>query len=84
MAARVDAAKAAGDILGGVFEVVAHGLPPGLGPMSTGTEVDALPGRRPTSIQAIKGVEVGDGFATAARPGVEGPRRVAPGARPGT
>ncbi|HEX4907898.1 MAG TPA: chorismate synthase [Actinomycetes bacterium] len=70
MAAAVDAAKAAGDTLGGVVEVVAHGLPPGLGSyVHWDRKLDARLAGALMSIQAIKGVEVGDGFATAARPG---------------
>jgi chorismate synthase len=79
MAAAVDAAKAAGDTLGGVFEVVAHGLPPGLGSY---VHWDRMAGAL-MSIQAIKGVEVGDGFATAARPGSRAHDAIVPGARPG-
>jgi chorismate synthase len=70
MVAAVDAAKAAGDTLGGVFEVVAHGLPPGLGSyVHWDRKLDARLAGALMSIQAIKGVEVGDGFAGAARPG---------------
>jgi chorismate synthase len=70
MAAAVDAAKAAGDTLGGVVEVVAHGLPPGLGSyVHWDRKLDGRLAGALMSIQAIKGVEVGDGFATAARPG---------------
>ncbi|MBO0891536.1 MAG: chorismate synthase [Acidothermales bacterium] len=63
MVAEVDAARGDGDTLGGVVEVVAHGLPPGLG---SHTHWDRrLDGRLAAAlmgIQAIKGVEVGDGF----------------------
>ena len=91
MAAAVDAARAAGDTLGGVFEVVAHGLPPGLGSyVHWDRKLDARLAGALMSIQAIKGVEVGDGFATAARPGsrahdaiVPGAGRVARGGGPG-
>jgi chorismate synthase len=70
MVAAVDAAKAAGDTLGGVFEVVAHGLPPGLGSyVQWDRKLDGRLAAALMSIQAIKGVEVGDGFAGAARPG---------------
>jgi chorismate synthase len=85
MAAAVDAAKAAGDTLGGVFEVVAHGLPPGLGSyVHWDRKLDARLAGALMSIQAIKGVEVGDGFATAARPGSRAHDAIVPGARPGT
>jgi chorismate synthase len=70
MVAAVDAAKAAGDTLGGVFEVVAHGLPPGLGSyVHWDRKLDGRLAGALMSVQAIKGVEVGDGFAGAARPG---------------
>jgi chorismate synthase len=70
MVAAVDAARAAGDTLGGVFEVVAHGLPPGLGSyVHWDRKLDARLAGALMSVQAIKGVEVGDGFAGAARPG---------------
>ena len=85
MAAAVDAAKAAGDTLGGVVEVVAHGLPPGLGSyVHWDRKLDARLAGALMSIQAIKGVEVGDGFATAARPGSRAHDAIVPGARPGT
>ncbi len=68
--AEVDAAKAAHDSLGGVFEVRAYGLPPGLGSMASGAErLTARLGAALFSIPAIKGVEFGLGFAVAARPG---------------
>ena len=85
MAAAVDAARAAGDTLGGVFEVVAHGLPPGLGSyVHWDRKLDARLAGALMSIQAIKGVEVGDGFATAARPGSRAHDAIVPGTRPGT
>jgi chorismate synthase len=80
MAAAVDAAKAAGDTLGGVFEVVAHGLPPGLGSyVQWDRKLDARLAGALMSIQAIKGVEVGDGFAGAARPGSRAHDAIVPG-----
>jgi chorismate synthase len=82
MAAAVDAAKAAGDTLGGVFEVVAHGLPPGLGSyVHWDRKLDARLAGALMSIQAIKGVEVGDGFASAARPGSKAHDAIVPGDR---
>ncbi|HKF00490.1 MAG TPA: chorismate synthase [Actinomycetes bacterium] len=70
MVAAVDAARAAGDTLGGVFEVVAQGLPPGLGSyVQWDRKLDARLAGGLMSIQAIKAVEVGDGFATAGLPG---------------
>ena len=80
MAAAVDAAKAAGDTLGGVFEVVVHGLPPGLGSyVHWDRKLDARLAGALMSIQAIKGVEVGDGFAGAARPGSRAHDAIVPG-----
>ncbi len=70
MRAAVDAAKAAGDTLGGVFEVVALGLPPGLGGYAAWDE--RLTGRLAgalMSIPAMKGLEFGLGFEAARRPG---------------
>ncbi|MEE8471835.1 MAG: chorismate synthase [Dehalococcoidia bacterium] len=66
MMAAIDEAKAAGDTLGGIFEVVATGVPPGLGShvhwdrRLNGSLAQAL-----MSIHAVKGVEVGAGFALA-------------------
>jgi chorismate synthase len=83
MVAAVDAAKAAGDTLGGVFEVVAHRLPPGLGSyVHWDRKLDARLAAALMSIQAIKGVEVGDGFAGAARPGSRAHDAIVPGTRP--
>jgi chorismate synthase len=81
MVAAVDAAKAAGDTLGGVFEVVAHGLPPGLGSyVHWDRKLDARLAAALMSIQAIKGVEVGEGFAGAAKPGSRAHDAILPGA----
>ncbi|MFD1720948.1 chorismate synthase [Amnibacterium endophyticum] len=66
----IDDAHRAGDTLGGVVEVVATGLPPGLGSYVHGDRrLDARLAAALMGIQAIKGVEVGDGFRTAARRG---------------
>jgi chorismate synthase len=66
MVAEVDAARAEGDTLGGVVEVVVHGLPPGLGShVHWDRRLDARLAGALMGIQAIKGVEVGDGFAVA-------------------
>jgi len=68
--ARVDAAKAAGDTLGGVFELRVLGLPPGLGSYHSGAErLTARLGAALFSIPAIKGVEFGLGFESARRSG---------------
>ena len=70
MVAEIDAAKKAGDTLGGVVEVLAFGLPPGLGSFTHwDRRLDARLAGALMSIQAIKGVEVGDGFTTAGRRG---------------
>jgi chorismate synthase len=67
MVAELDAARKAADTLGGVVEVIAYGLPPGLGShVHADRRLDARLAGALMSIQAIKGVEVGDGFALAA------------------
>ena len=66
----IEAAKADGDTLGGVVEVLVYGLPPGLGSFVQGDrKLDARLAAALMGIQAIKGVEIGDGFATARRRG---------------
>jgi chorismate synthase len=66
MIAEIDETKRAGDTLGGVVEVVAWGLPPGLGSHVQGDRrLDARLAAALMGIQAIKGVEVGDGFELA-------------------
>lgn len=66
----IDRAKAAGDSLGGVFEVVVTGLPVGLGShVQWDRKLDGRLAQAVMSIQAIKGVEIGFGFAAAATPG---------------
>ncbi|HEX4191110.1 MAG TPA: chorismate synthase [Marmoricola sp.] len=70
MVARIDAAHEDGDTLGGVVEVVVHGLPPGLGShVHWDRRLDSRLAGALMGIQAIKGVEVGDGFELAATPG---------------
>jgi chorismate synthase len=70
MVARIDQAHRDGDTLGGVVEVVVHGLPPGLGShVHWDRRLDARLAGALMGIQAIKGVEVGDGFELAATPG---------------
>jgi chorismate synthase len=69
---RVDAARADRDTIGGVVEVRAHGVPPGLG--SYATKEQRLDARLAASLmgtQAVKGVEIGDGFDLASRRGSE-------------
>ena len=70
MVAEVEAAKKDGDTLGGVVEVIAYDVPPGLGShVHWDRRLDARLAGALMGIQAIKGVEVGDGFATARRRG---------------
>jgi chorismate synthase len=70
MVAEVDAAKGDGDTLGGVVEVLAYGLPPGLGSHTQwDRKLDARMAGALMSVQAIKGVAFGDGFTTAGRRG---------------
>jgi chorismate synthase len=64
--ARIDAARADRDTVGGVVEVHATGVPPGLGSYaSKETRLDARLAAAVMGIQAVKGVEIGDGFALA-------------------
>ncbi|MGO2931351.1 chorismate synthase [Microbacterium sp.] len=70
MVDEVDDARKAGDTLGGVVEVLAYGLPPGLGShVHWDRRLDGRLAQALMSIQAIKGVEVGDGFETTRRRG---------------
>ena len=67
---RIDRAKQERDTLGGVVEVLVHGLPPGLGShVHWDRKLDTRLAAALMSIQAIKGVEVGDGFGSAEVPG---------------
>ncbi|WP_223908883.1 chorismate synthase [Actinomyces capricornis] len=70
MVEHIDATRKAGDTLGGVVEVIAEGVPVGLGThVSADRRLDARLAGALMGIQAVKGVEIGDGFAEAARPG---------------
>ncbi|WP_019146531.1 chorismate synthase [Aeromicrobium massiliense] len=70
MVAEIDQAHKDGDTLGGVVEVVVHGLPPGLGSHTMWDKrLDARLAAALMGIQAIKGVELGDGFELARTPG---------------
>jgi len=70
MVAEIDECHAAGDTLGGIVEVLAYGVPSGVGSYVHGDRrLDARLAGELMGIQAIKGVEVGDGFRTAARRG---------------
>ncbi len=77
---RIDAAKAAGDTLGGVVEVVALGLPVGLGShVAWDTKLDGRLAQALMSIPAVKGVELGLGFEAARRKGSEVHDEILPG-----
>ncbi|MEU6807621.1 chorismate synthase [Streptomyces sp. NPDC046831] len=79
MIAEVDRAHRAGDTLGGVVEVLVHGLPPGLGShVHWDRRLDARLAGALMGIQAIKGVEFGAGFALAAVPGSEAHDEIVP------
>jgi chorismate synthase len=70
MKAEVDQALRTGDSVGGVFEVVAHHVPPGLGTYASWDErLDGLLAQAVMSLQAVKAVEIGVGVAAAASPG---------------
>jgi chorismate synthase len=70
MIAAVEAAAKAGDSLGGVLEVLGYGVPIGLGShVHWDRRIDGLIAQALMSIQAMKGVEIGDGFEVAARLG---------------
>ncbi|MCU1552247.1 MAG: chorismate synthase [Glaciihabitans sp.] len=72
MVAEVDRAHDDGDTLGGVVEVLAYGVPPGLGSyVHWDRRLDSQLAAALMGIQAIKGVEVGDGFLTTTRRGSE-------------
>jgi len=70
MKAEVDRVLKTGDSLGGVFEVVAHNVPPGLGTYAQWDErLDARLAAAVMSLQAVKAVEIGAGISAAASPG---------------
>ncbi|MFZ0808048.1 MAG: chorismate synthase [Candidatus Sulfotelmatobacter sp.] len=70
MKAEVDKVLRTGDSVGGVFEVVAHGVPPGLGTYAQWDErLDAMLAAAVMSLQAVKAVEIGSGVASAYSPG---------------
>lgn len=72
MIALIDECKREGDTVGGIFEVIATGLPAGLGNvMNWDEKLDGMIGRLFMSMQAVKGVEIGGGFRTAVRRGSE-------------
>ena len=79
MVERIDQAHSDGDTLGGVVEVVVHGLPPGLGShVHWDRRLDSRLAGALMGIQAIKGVEVGDGFTLARTPGSEAHDEIVP------
>ena len=80
MIAEIESAKRDGDTLGGVVEVVAQGLPVGLGSFISGdNRLDSQLAGAVMGIQAIKGVEIGDGFETARRRGTVAHDEMYPG-----
>jgi chorismate synthase len=80
MITEIEAAKKDGDTLGGVVEVVADGLPVGLGSFTSGdNRLDSQLAGAVMGIQAIKGVEIGDGFETARRRGSVAHDEIYPG-----
>jgi chorismate synthase len=80
MKAATDAARKDRDTLGGVVEVIATGVPPGLGSYAEKTDrLDARLAAALMGIQAVKGVEIGDGFALARRRGSEAHDEIEPG-----
>jgi chorismate synthase len=81
MVGEIDQAHKDGDTLGGVVEVLAYGLPPGLGShVHWDRRLDARLAAALMGIQAIKGVELGDGFALARVPGSLAHDEIEPGA----
>ena len=82
MKAITDEARTARDTLGGIVEVVVTGAPPGLG--SYAERADRLDARLAAAlmgVQAVKGVEIGDGFALARRRGIDAHDEIEPGLR---
>jgi len=70
MVAEIDRIRKDRDTVGGVFEVIAYGCPPGLGShVQFDRKLDARLAQSLMSIQSVKGVEVGEGFASATKPG---------------
>jgi chorismate synthase len=85
MIAEIDRARAAGDTVGGSFEVLAHGVPPGLGSyVQWDRKLDGRLAQAMMSIPAVKAVGIGCGAAAAALPGsrVHDEIRLAEGSRP--
>ncbi len=81
MARAIEAAKSAGETLGGVLEIVATGVPAGLGShVNWDRRLDARLAHAVLSMNAIKGVEIGDAFANARRTGTRAHDAILPGA----
>lgn len=79
MIAAIDRARSDGDTLGGIFEVVASGVPVGLGSHNSWSDkLDGRIARAMMSIHAVKAVEIGDGIANAARRGSESHDEILP------
>ncbi len=80
MTRAIDAAAKEGDSLGGVVEVLAYGVPPGLGShVHWDRKIDGRLAAALMAVPAIKGVEIGDGFAGAALPGSRAHDEIVPG-----
>ncbi len=83
--ARIDEARADRDTVGGIVEVRATGVPPGLGSYASKEDrLDARLAAAVMGIQAVKGVEIGDGFALAALRGSEAHDEIGPDRRRST
>lgn len=81
MIARIDEIKSTADTVGGVIEVLAYGVPAGIGTyVESDRRLDAALASAVMGIQAIKGVEIGDGFLEALRPGSQAHDEMVPGA----
>lgn len=81
MIARIDEIKSTADTVGGVIEVLAYGVPAGIGTyVESDRRLDAALASAVMGIQAIKGVEIGDGFLEAVRSGSQAHDEMVPGA----
>ena len=81
MVAAIDEALRGGDTLGGVFEVLAYGVPPGVGShIQFDRKLDARLALALMSIQSVKGVGIGDGFSSAEVPGSRAHDEIVPAA----
>ena len=81
MIARIDEIKSTADTVGGVIEVLAYGVPAGIGTyVESDRRLDAALASAVMGIQAIKGVEIGDGFLEAVLPGSQAHDEMVPGA----